>query len=302
MKLLKQLSHELEDLVASAAPAVVGVEHRRGQGTGLILARDGYILTNAHVVHGFDQLRIRLSTGATVKGELVGADDRTDLAVLRVDAEGLVSLPLAEPQQLKVGQLVVAIGNPFRFERSVSLGVISALDRSLPGPRGGLFEGLIQTDATINPGNSGGPLLDSDGNVLGINTAIIPWAQGIGFAIPSPTASWVAAVLIQSGEVRRPFLGIAAKGEELLPMVSRSAGQVRAVRILGIGEGSPAQAAGLRKGDLLLSANGKSIASVDDLQRVIVLAGPGDVQLEIYRGDERQKLSVSPRPQAAQAA
>src|SRR6266852_5137185 len=218
MKLLKQLSHELEDLVASAAPAVVGVEHRRGQGTGLILARDGYILTNAHVVHGFDQLRIRLSTGATVKGELVGADDRTDLAVLRVDA---------------------------------------------------------------------------DGNVLGINTAIIPWAQGIGFAIPSPTASWVAAVLIQSGEVRRPFLGIAAKGEELLPMLSRGAGQVRAVRILGIGEGSPAQAAGLRKGDLLLSANGKSIASVDDLQRVIVLAGLGDVQLEIYRGDERQKLSVS---------
>src|SRR5712692_6926911 len=259
MKLLKQLSHELEDLVASAAPAVVGVEHRRGQGTGLILARDGYILTNAHVVHGFDQLRIRLSTGATVKGELVGADDRTDLAVLRVDAEGLVSLPLAEPQQLKVGQLVVAIGNPFRFERSVSLGVISALDRSLPGPRGGLFEGLIQTDATINPGNSGGPLLDSDGNVLGINTAIIPWAQGIGFAIPAPTASWVAGVLMHEGEVRRPFLGIAARGEELQQQVTRSTGRARAVRIFKVGSGSPAQTAGLKRGDLVLSANGRPV-------------------------------------------
>ncbi len=301
MKLLKQLSHELEELVASAAPAVIGVEHRRGQGTGLVLSRDGYVLTNAHVVAGFDDLRIRLSSGSTVKGQLVGADDRTDLAVVRVDADGLVSLPLADAQQLKVGQLVVAIGNPFRFERSVSLGVISALDRSLPGPRGGLFEGLIQTDAAINPGNSGGPLLDADGNVLGINTAIIPWAQGIGFAIPSPTASWVAAVLIRTGEVRRPFLGISAKGEELMPTLGRSAGQMRAVRIHGVGAGSPAQAAGLKKGDLLLSINGKTITSVDDLQRVMVLAGPGEVHLEIYRGDNRQTLSAWPKPRAEAA-
>src|SRR5260370_14253176 len=241
MKLLKQLSHELEDLVASAGAAVVGVEHGRGQETGMLLDRDGYILTNAHVVNGFDQLRIRLHTGTTVKGELVGADDRTDLAVLRVDAEGLVSLPLAEPQQLKVGQLVVAIGNPFRFERSVSLGVISALDRSLPGPRGGLFEGLIQTDAAINPGNSCGPWLDWQGNVLGINTAIIPWAQGIGFAIPSPTASSVAAVLIHAGDGRRPFLGIAARSEELQGELSRSTGRNRAVRVLRGGADSPAQ-------------------------------------------------------------
>jgi len=301
MKMLKQLSQELEELVASTAPAVVGVEHRRGQGTGLVLAKDGYVLTNAHVVHGFDELRIRLNTGSTVKGELVGADDRTDLAVVRIDGDGLVSLPLADAQHLKVGQLVVAIGNPFRFERSVSLGVISALDRSLPGPRGGLFEGLIQTDAAINPGNSGGPLLDADGNVLGINTAIIPWAQGIGFAIPSPTASWVAAVIIRTGEVRRPFLGIAAKGEELLPTLSRGAGQARAVRILGVGAGSPAQEAGLKKGDLVLTANGKPIASVDDLQRVMVLAGPGEVQLEIYRGENRRRMSAFPKPQAEAA-
>src|SRR5215469_4130731 len=298
MKFLKQLSHELEELVASTAGAVVGVEHRHGQGTGVILAKDGYLLTNAHVVHGFDQLRVRLSTGATAKGELVGADERTDLAVVRVDAEELVSLPLAESPQLKVGQLVVAIGNPFRFERSVSLGVISALHRSLPGPRGTLFEGLIQTDAAINPGNSGGPLLDASGTVLGINTAIIPWAQGIGFAIPSATASWVAAVIIRTGEIRRPFLGIAAKGEELLPTLSRGAGQTRAVRILSVGAGSPAQKAGLKKGDLVLTANGKPIASVDDLQRVMVLGGPGEVQLEIYRGEDRRRMSAFPKPQA----
>jgi S1-C subfamily serine protease len=298
MSLLTQFSRELEELVARATPAVVGVEHRRGQGTGLLLAKDGYLLTNAHVVHGFDELRIRLSSGSRVKGELVGADERTDLAVLRIDADGLVSLPLADAQQLRVGQLVVAIGNPFRFERSVSLGVISALDRSLPGPRGGLFEGLIQTDAAINPGNSGGPLLDAEGNVLGINTAIIPWAQGIGFAIPSPTASWVAAVLIRTGEVRRPFLGIAARSEELTAAVGQSAGQARAVRILGVGANSPAQSAGLKKGDLLLSVNGKPTTSVDDLQRVMVLAGPGEVQLEIFRGERRQQLSAWPKPHA----
>src|SRR5262249_24761351 len=200
--------------------------------------------------HGFDELRIRLNTGSTVKGELVGADDRTDLAVVRIDADGLVSLPLADAQHLKVGQLVVAIGNPFRFERSVSLGVISALDHSLPGPRGGLFEGLIQTDAAINPGNSGGPLLDADGNVLGINTAIIPWAQGIGFAIPSPTASWVAAVIIRTGEVRPPFLRIAPQGEELPPTLSRGAGQARAGRNLRVGAGRPAHGGGLAQGGL----------------------------------------------------
>src|SRR5216683_7681494 len=243
MSLLNQLSKELESLVAKAAPAVVGIDQARGQGSGLVLTQDGYVLTNAHVIHGARKLQVLLSEGSAVRAERVGTDQNTDLAVVRMDATGLSTLPLADFRSLHVGQLVVAIGNPFRFERSVSLGVISALDRTLPGPRGGLFEGLIQTDATINPGNSGGPLLDSDGNVLGINTAIIPWAQGIGFAIPSPTASWVAAVLIQFGEVRRPFLGIAAKGEELLPTLSRGAGQVRAVRILGIGEGSPAQAA-----------------------------------------------------------
>jgi len=301
MSLMKQLSGELEELVAVATPAVVGVEHRRGQGTGLVLSKDGYVLTNAHVVQGFDDLKVRLAYGETTKAQLAGADERTDLAVIRVDADGLTSLPLADERQLRVGQLVVAIGNPFRFERSVSLGVISALDRSLPGPRGGLFEGLIQTDAAINPGNSGGPLLDADGSVLGINTAIIPWAQGIGFAIPAPTASWVAGVLIHEGEVRRPFLGIAARSEELQGELSRSTGRNRAVRVLRVGADSPAQSAGLKKGDLLLSANGRTVSSIDDLQRVMVLSGQAEVRLEVYRGERREELLARPRLEAKAA-
>lgn len=301
MKWMKELSQELEELVGLAAPAVVGVEHRRGQGTGLVLAKDGYVLTNAHVVQGFDDLRIKLARGDTAKAELVGSDERTDLAVVRIHGEELVSLPLADERKLRVGQLVVAIGNPFRFERSVSLGVISALDRSLPGPRGGLFEGLIQTDAAINPGNSGGPLLDPDGAVVGINTAIIPWAQGIGFAIPAPTASWVASVLMHEGEIRRPFLGIAARGEELEPQVARSTGRARAVRVFNVGSRSPAQAAGIKRGDLVLSANGRPVFSVDDLQRVLVLSGPGEVRLEIYRGERREDLVAVPKPEAKAA-
>jgi S1-C subfamily serine protease len=216
-----------------------------------------------------------------------------------MDATGLSTLPLADFRSLHVGQLVVAIGNPFRFERSVSLGVISALDRTLPGAAGGILEGLIQTDAAINPGNSGGPLLDAEGTVLGINTAIIPYAQGIGFAIPAPTASWVAAVLIHSGEVRRPYLGIAAKGEELAANLLLAAGQPRAIRVFRVEVAAPAAAAGIRGGDLLLSADGKPLGTVDDLQRVMVLSSAEELQLELLRGESRQKLRVRPQLAAA---
>jgi len=301
MNLLSQLSRDLESLVAKASPAVVGIEHAQGQGSGLVLSPDGYVLTNAHVVGRARSLRVRLSGGSAVRAERVGGDEHSDLAVIRIDAKNLSTLPLAGFESLKVGQLVLAIGNPFRFERSVSLGVISALDRTLPGARGGIMEGLIQTDAAINPGNSGGPLLSTEGEVLGINTAIIPWAQGIGFAIPASTANWVAAVLMRSGEVRRPFLGIAAKGEELEAELVRSTGQSRAVRIVEVEVSTPAALAGLRGGDLLLSANGKRVGTVDDLQRVMVLADDSQIELEVWRGDRKHRVQA--RPQArAQAA
>jgi serine protease Do len=212
MALLQQLSLELGDLVARAVPAVVGLRHGQGQGSGVVLSPDGYALTNSHVARAQGPLRVRLPGGEETTAELVGADDRTDLAVVRAAARGLSALSLPDVGRLRVGELVVAIGNPFGFERSVSLGVVSALFRDLP-TRDGVLEGLIQTDASVNPGNSGGPLLDARGEVAGITTAMLPYARGIGFAIPARTASWVAAVLIQHGEVARPYLGIVARAE-----------------------------------------------------------------------------------------
>jgi serine protease Do len=300
MSVLADLSRELAALVAHAAPAVVGLGHRRGQGSGLVLAEDGYILTNSHVARSAGDLRVRLADGVTMAGKLVGADDHTDLAIVRVDARLPAPLALAEAEALRVGQLVLAIGNPLGFERSVSLGVVSALYRSLPTNAGGLLEGLVQTDAAVNPGNSGGPLVDAEGHVVGITTAMLAYASGIGFAVPASTASWVAAVLIQKGEVQRPFLGITARGEDLGPQLAVQTGQARAVRVMGVGMGTPAAESGLLKDDVLLAANDRRVATVDDLQRMMVLSGP-EVRLAVRRGSEDRQLVVRPsaRPQAA---
>ncbi|HET9555042.1 MAG TPA: trypsin-like peptidase domain-containing protein [Anaeromyxobacteraceae bacterium] len=298
---LELFSQDLAGLVARAAPAVVGVELRRGQGSGVVLSADGYVLTNAHVAAGRGPLRVRLSGARVLAAERVGADERTDLAVLRVDAGGLPALPLAE-RRLQVGELVLAIGNPLGFERSVTAGVVSALYRNLPTPSGGLLEGLVQTDASINPGNSGGPLLDARGDVVGVNTAMLPWARGIGFAVPAHTAAWVASVLIRDGEVRRPLLGIAARGEDLEPAAAREAGHPRGVRIVEVVKGSAAEAAGLAAGDLLVGAAGLPVQTLDDLQRAMVLGAAGAIPLEILRGEARRVLPIAPRPAARSAA
>lgn len=301
MTALEALSSDVAALAARAAPAVVGVEHRRGQGSGLVLAQDGYVVTNAHVARGGGPLRVRLSGARVVPAERVGADARTDLAVLRVDARDLTVLALSE-RRLSVGELVVAIGNPLGFERSVSLGVVSALHRNLPTPEGGTLEGLVQTDVSINPGNSGGPLLDARGAVVGITTAMLPWARGIGFAVPARTASWIASVLIRDGEVRRPFLGIAARGEDLEPAAAAEAGHPRGVRVLQVVDGSPAQAAGLAGDDLLLAAGGSPVETLDDLQRVLVLAPDGEIAVEVLRAGRRRGVAIRPRRAARAAA
>jgi S1-C subfamily serine protease len=293
VSVLAQLSRELKDLVARASPSVVGLQHRRGHGSGVVLAADGYVLTNSHVAGTKGSLAVRLAGGADTRGEVVGADEQTDLAVVRADAHGLPALELAESGP-GVGDLVVAIGNPFGFERSVSLGVVSALYRDLPTGRGGLLAGLLQTDAAVNPGNSGGPLLDTEGRVAGITTAMLPFAHGLGFAVPARTASWVAAVLIRHGEVRRPYLGVRARAEEL----ARETGASRGVRIVGVEPDTPAQASGLKAGDLLLRAGGHDVHTLDDLHRAMVLAGPS-IEVELLRGDERTHLHVEPRPRAA---
>ena len=296
MTTLTDLSRDLEELVARTAPSVVSVEHGHGQGSGVIVAGDGYVITNSHVARSAsDDRRVRLASGEDLGARLIGDDPASDLAVLRVEARDLPSLPLAHERRLRVGQLVVAIGNPLRFERSVSLGVVSAIERSLPGPRSppGLLEGLVQTDAAINPGNSGGPLLDATGAVVGINTAIIPYARGLGFAIPAHTASWILPVLMQRGRIDRPLLGIQARGEDLGYSLAGEVGQTRAVRVHGVADGSPAASAGIRRGDLLLIANGSPVHGIDDLQRVMVLSGRPELELGVWR--DKSKFTLSAR-------
>ena len=300
---LSQLSHELEELVARTAPSVVAVEQGRGQGTGVVIAGDGYVLTNSHVARGNPRaLRVRLATGDELSAELVGDDPESDLAVLRVGERGLTPLELHESRRLKVGQLVVAIGNPLRFEGTVTLGVVSALERALPGPAGTLFEGLVQTDAAINPGNSGGPLLDASGAVVGINTAVIPHARGLGFAIAAHTASWIAAVLMRRGRVERPQLGVAARGVDLLPSVAGTAGQARAIRIHAVTQGSAAERAQLGAGDLLLRANDLPLFGVDDLKRALVLSDGDALVLDVQGRGGRRSFSIKPDPARPQAA
>ncbi len=296
MSKLGEFSRELEELVASTAPSVVAVEHGRGQGSGVIIAGDGYVVTNAHVVQGQRGLAVRLSNGEEHDAELVGSDSATDLAVVRLPAHGLPSLPLYAARRLRVGQLVVAIGNPLRFDRSVTLGIVSAIDRTLPGPRGRGYEGLVQTDAAINPGNSGGPLLDASGAVVGINTAVIPFARGMGFAVPAHTANWVVALLMKQGHIERPQLGIAARGVDLMPSEALSAGQARAVRVFEIASGSAADQAGLSAGDHLLTANAQELGSVDDLSRVLVFADGGEVELSLLRRGRIEKRAARPAP------
>jgi S1-C subfamily serine protease len=293
---LQTFSADLADLVAAAAPSVVGIEHRGGQGSGVVLAQDGFVLTNAHVAAaGGGPLRVRLSGARVVRAEVVGADARTDLAVVRASAADLPPLPLAE-RRLRVGEVVVAIGNPLGFERSVSLGVVSALHRNLPAARGEVLEGLVQTDAAVNPGNSGGPLLDATGAVVGVTTAMLPWARGIGFAVPATTAGWVASTLIHEGEVRRPFLGVAARGEDLEPAAAARLGRSRAVRVLEVVEDSPASAAGIGRGDLVVAAASIAVETLDDVVRAMVLGHPEEISAEVLRGDDRLSLRIRPRP------
>jgi S1-C subfamily serine protease len=295
MTALESFSSDLADLVAAASPSVVGIEHGRGQGSGVVLAQDGFVLTNAHVAAGGGPLRVRLSGARVVQGELVGKDARTDLAVLRASATDLPPLPLAE-RRLRVGEVVIAIGNPLGFERSVSLGVVSALHRNLAGPQGEVLEGLVQTDAAVNPGNSGGPLLDARGAVVGVTTAMLPFASGIGFAVPASTAGWVASTLIHEGEVRRPFLGVAARGEDLEPGAAERLGRARAVRVLEVVEGSPAAAAGLKRGDLVVAAGGTAVETLDDVVRAMVLGHPEEIAAEVLRGEAHLTLHLRPRP------
>jgi serine protease Do len=309
MSPLQYFSDELQSLVSKASPSVVAVTHARGNGTGFVLAPDGYVLTNAHVVagsgvsaHRFGHTpttTVRFSDSSEAKATVVGSDAQTDLAVLRVARAELPALPLATEAEVGVGQVVLALGHPFGFERSVSLGVVSALDRRLSSGRGAPLHGLIQTDAAINPGNSGGPLLDVRGRVVGINTAMLPFAQGIGFAMAASTAAWIAPLLIRHGSIRRRFLGIAAKNEAAPAHVAEQLKRARAVRIIEVGPASPAAAGGLQSNDVLDTVSGHPIATIDDLQRALAVETAQSIEVVVQRGSRRIVTQVSPSLRAA---
>lgn len=256
-------------------PAVVNLRMGRGMrggsGSGVLFTPDGFLLTNHHVVQGHDKVRVRLNDGTELAGQVVGNDPWTDLAVVRTDGDSFPFAELGDSQKLKVGQLAVAIGSPLGFESTVTAGVISALGRTLRSVSGHLVDNVIQTDAALNPGNSGGPLVDSRGRVVGINTAVIQPAQGICFAVPVNTAKTILPQLLKHGRVIRGYLGLHARQVPIAPETREkyALDQQSGVEVLMLEEDGPAQNAGLWIEDVIIGFGGRTVASVDDLHRVL---------------------------------
>ncbi len=279
-------------------PAVVNVRGRRGrgEGSGILFTPDGFLLTNAHVVGNEDRLRIRMIDGREVTGRLVGADPWTDLAVVQAEANGLPYGQLGDSAKLRVGQLVVAIGNPLGFESTVTAGVVSATGRTLRSISGHLVDNVIQTDASLNPGNSGGPLLDGRGTVVGINTAIIRPAQGICFAIPINMAKHILPQLMQHGRVVRGFLGLHGRAVPLPEFVVRKheLENTTGVQVMAIEPDAPADQAGLLEDDIIVRLGEQTVNTVDDLHKLLTSL-PVDIPSElIFLRDGRllQRLAV----------
>ena len=307
VELLDAYSRAVITVVDTVGPAVVGITVRKsanthspeqqGAGSGVIIAPDGYILTNDHVVHGADAIWVTLQDGGSFEATTVGTDPATDLAVLRANGSGLPFATLGNSAAVKAGQLVIAIGNPFGFQSTVSTGVVSALGRALRSREGRLIENIIQHTAPLNPGNSGGPLVDSRGRVIGVNTAIIVMAQGIGFAIPADTARWVASQILTQGRVRRGFLGLAAQQRQLdrrLIRFHHLSGDY-GVEVTSVDRQGPAGRVGIKEGDLIVLVNGQVTASVDDVHRILAEWPIGKpLPVVVIRGDERIEVSVEP--------
>ena len=297
--LLDGYSRTVSAVVNRVAPSVVNIRvEGRGGGSGFIIAQDGFILTNSHVVHGGDKFEVTLHDARTFAGQLIGEDPDTDLAVLRIDAANLQHVRLADSAKIRVGQIAVAVGSPYGFQQTVTAGIVSALGRSMRAESGRLLDDIIQTDAALNPGNSGGPLLNSAGEVIGVNTAVILPAQGICFAIASNTAQFVAAWLIKEQHIRRSSIGVAGQNVPLHPRVVRfhKLPAERGVLVAEVEPGSPAALAGVRPGDTILGFKGEPIATIDDLHKRLVASEIGvPSPLMILRGTEKLFLMVVPR-------
>jgi S1-C subfamily serine protease len=307
--LLDAYSRTVVSAVTRVAPAVVNIDVTQrvnvrrgageisGNGSGFVITPDGFILTNSHVVHAATRIVVNLSGGRDYPAQLIGDDPETDLAVIRIDAPQLVHVRLADSESLRVGQLAIAIGNPFGFQASVTAGVISALGRSMYSQSGRLIDNIIQTDAALNPGNSGGPLVNSAGEVIGVNTAMIRPAQGICFAIASNTARLVAGWLIRDGRIRRSYIGVAGQNVPLHRRVIRfyDLPLETGVLVVSIEKNSPAERAGLREGDLIVGFNDQPIGSVHDLHKILVGEQIGvGASLTVIRHTEKLELTILP--------
>ena len=303
--LLDAYSEAVVSVVEAVGPSVVSIRTntrggRRGgagAGSGVIIAADGYVLTNSHVVHGAGDLEVSLTDGRRFTATLTGDDPGTDLALIRVDAPALPAARFGQSSRLRAGQLVIAIGNPFGFESTVSAGVVSALGRSLRSTTGRLIDNIIQTDVALNPGNSGGPLVDSRGRVVGINSAVFAMAQGISFAVPIDTATWVIPQLLARGRVSRAYLGFGGQSRPVDRRLARALGlaNARAVEIVSVEPDAPATRAGLHIGDLVVAIGNRVVESVDDVHRRLVASPVGEaLTLTIVRGTERREVSITP--------
>ena len=308
-ELFDAYSRTVVSAVARVAPTVVNinvkqrVSARRGErevngnGSGFIITPDGFILTNSHVVHDASAITVNLPDGREYAAQIAGDDPDTDLAVVRIDAPQLAHVRLADSENLRVGQLVIAIGNPLGFEASVTAGVISALGRSMHAQSGRLIDNIVQTDAALNPGNSGGPLVNSAGEVVGVNTAMIRPAQGICFAIASNTAKFVAGWLIKDGKIRRSYIGVAGQNVPIHRRIVRFYGlQLETgVLVVSVEKNSPGERAGLREGDLIIAFNEQPIGTVHHLHKILV----GEqinvrASLTIIRHTEKLEVPILP--------
>ena len=289
---------EVEQRVSKRRPNIPRMpQERLGSGSGFIFTPDGFILTNSHVVHGAKKIEVTLADGHKHQADLIGDDPDTDLAVIRINAPNLVPAQLGEAQRIRVGQLVIAIGNPYGFQYSVTAGVVSALGRSLRAQSGRLMDAVIQTDAALNPGNSGGPLVNSGGEVIGVNTAMILPAQGICFATSIDTAKFVASRLIRDGKVSRSYIGLAGQNVPLPRRIVRyyDLAVESGIFVISFENDSPARKGGVREGDIIIGFDDRPIAGIDDLHKLLTeerIARRSS--LTIIRGTDKLAIEVMP--------
>jgi S1-C subfamily serine protease len=313
VELLDAYSHAVIRAAERVSPSIVNVEvkqlvrprpgsrqppvERPGSGSGFIFTPDGFVLTNSHVVHGATEVAVTLIDGSRHGAVVIGDDPGTDLAVVRINAPNLAAVSLGDSQKIKVGQLVIALGNPYGFQCTVTAGVVSALGRSLRSQSGRLIDNVIQTDAALNPGNSGGPLVTSNGEVIGVNTAIIAPAQGICFAIGINTAKYVAGQLIKDGKIRRGYIGIAGQNVQIYRRVVHfyNLQSERGVLIMSTEDNSPARKAGLMMGDIIVAFDNQVVRDIDDLQRFLTEKEISvKTSMTIIRRTEKINLDIQP--------